>query len=262
LARARAHSSNLAAEPVPGADTGPFVDLPQSRACLGLALVVHRSGSSSTKGVAFNKIGCGQERRTATLSVMDHEGSKGTVESRPPPLVLRSLRPGDETAARAAHAELATDGCSFVLDLRRDEPWASYLARLELLRTGAGVPDGWVPGTFLVAEVSGELVGRTSIRHRLNPWLAQWGGHIGYAVRPGSRRRGYATEILRQSLVIAKARGINRVLITCDEGNLASAAVIEHCGGVLADIVPGEGGSPAKRRYWVEHEPAQATRPI
>jgi predicted acetyltransferase len=52
---------------------------------------------------------------------------------------------------------------------------------------------------------------------------------------------------------------LDKVLITCDEGNAASAAVIERCGGVLEDIVPGENGAPAKRRYWVEHIPASAT---
>jgi predicted acetyltransferase len=165
-------------------------------------------------------------------------------------LLLRPLAPGDEVVARLAQAELAADGFSFLLDLREGEPWPAYLERLDSLRVNADMVDGWVPATFLVAEVAGELVGRTSIRHSLNPWLARWGGHIGYGVRPGFRRQGYATEILRQSLVIAKGIGVHKALITCDEDNLASAAVIERCGGVLEGTVPGESGSPAKRRYW------------
>jgi predicted acetyltransferase len=166
-------------------------------------------------------------------------------------LLLRPFGPDDEAAARAAHAELAAEGFSFLLYLGDDEPWGTYLRRLELLRTGVNVPEGGVPATFLVAEVDGELVGSTSVRHALNPWLAKWGGHIGYAVRPGSRRRGYATEMLRQSLEIARGLGIDKALITCDEGNVASAAVIERCGGVLEGTVPGEAGGPsAKRRYW------------
>jgi len=170
-----------------------------------------------------------------------------------PTLLLRPLAPGDEVAARAAHTELSADGFSFLLDLRDGEPWSSYLERLELLRSGRSGPEGWVASTFLVAQVDGELVGRTSVRHSLNAWLARWGGHIGYAVRPAFRRRGYATEILRQSLAIARTLGVDKVLVTCDEGNAASAAVIERCGGVLEDVVHGEDGSPDKRRYWVEH---------
>ena len=80
------------------------------------------------------------------------------------------------------------------------------------------------------------------------------GGHIGYGVRPAWRRRGYATEILRQSLVILRSYGVEHVLVTCDDANLGSAAVIEACGGVLERIVPGEesdDGVPF-RRYWID----------
>lgn len=177
------------------------------------------------------------------------------------PLVLRPLEPGDETAARAAHKELAPEGFDFLLDLRDAEPWPAYLARLESLRTASDGQDGWVPATFLVAEVAGEIVGRTSVRHRLNPWLARWGGHIGYGVRPAFRRRGHATEILRQSLVIARAAGLARALLTCEDDNMASAAVIERCGGMLEAILPAEKGSQPMRRYWIELVPPGHRRP-
>jgi predicted acetyltransferase len=89
-----------------------------------------------------------------------------------------------------------------------------------------------------------------SVRHALNEALARVGGHIGYAVRPAHRRRGYATEMLRQSLVVARSVGVQRALVTCDDDNVASARTIERCGGVLQDLVRVD-GRPAKRRYWV-----------
>jgi len=53
--------------------------------------------------------------------------------------------------------------------------------------------------------------------------------------RPSARRRGYATEILRQTLLKAKARGITRVRITCAKKNLASAKTILRNAGDLDD---------------------------
>lgn len=164
-------------------------------------------------------------------------------------LRLRPLRTGDEVQARAAHAEMSSEGFRFLLDGYVDgEPWRPYVRRVE--RARCDPPAGMVASTLLVAEVDGEIVGRTSIRHELNDMLLRIGGHIGYGVRPQHRRRGFATEILRQSLIVARSLGIDSVLVTCDEGNLGSMTVIERCGGVLENIV-GVPGQPNKRRYWI-----------
>jgi predicted acetyltransferase/predicted lactoylglutathione lyase len=178
-----------------------------------------------------------------------------------PPMLLRPLAVPDEKQARHAHRELAQDAFDFLLDLKRGEPWPAYLARLEGLRLGVDPPKGWVPATFLVAEVDGQIVGRVSIRHQLNPYLADVAGHIGIGVRPDFRRRGYATAILRQSLAVAASTGLTRLLVTCDANNVGSINVIENCGGVLEDV------SPARRdahkcRFWVEAgSPAARLKP-
>jgi predicted acetyltransferase len=166
-------------------------------------------------------------------------------------LRLRPLRADDEAAARAAHTELERDGFPFLLGRHSGEPWPAYVERLRRHRCGLDLAADRVPATFLVAVVGEDIVGRTSIRHELNDYLRELGGHIGYGVRPAHRRRGYAGEILRQSLVIARAEGVGRVLVTCDEGNVASARAIERAGGVLEDVRPDPGG-PAKRRYWID----------
>ena len=165
-------------------------------------------------------------------------------------LVLRPLTPDDERAAREAHAELAREDFDFLLELREGEPWAAYVDRLDRLSRGVDVPPDRVPATFLVAEVDGEIVGRSSVRHELDPYLARVGGHIGYAVRPHARRRGYATEVLRRSLDLLRAQGVRRVLVTCDHDNIASARVVERCGGVLEGLADDDG--VPKRRYWVD----------
>ena len=62
---------------------------------------------------------------------------------------------------------------------------------------------------------------------------------------------GTGQKILRQSLVIAGTEGGDRALVTCDEGNVASATVIERCGGVLESVIEGSEGV-RKRRYWIQ----------
>jgi uncharacterized protein len=166
------------------------------------------------------------------------------------PMLLRPLGFSDEEQARQAHGELAQDAFDFLLDLERGEPWPAYVARLDNLRLGLDVPKGWVPATFLVAEVDGQVIGRVSIRHHLNPYLADVAGHIGVGVRPGFRRRGYATAILRQSLSVAAATGLARVLVTCDANNVGAINAIEDCGGVLENVAAAR-GPVRKCRFWV-----------
>lgn len=167
------------------------------------------------------------------------------------PVLLRPLAVSDEQQALQAQTELARDDFEFLFDLSDGESWPQYLVRVENVRLGVDVPETQVPATFLVAEMDGQIVGRVSIRHQLNDYLREWGGHIGYGVRPGFRRRGYATSIMGQSLAVAASVGLERVLVTCDDDNTGSATVIERCGGVLEDVVPGRDGLAPKRRYWV-----------
>ena len=167
-------------------------------------------------------------------------------------LRLRPLRPADETEFRAGHETMASEGRLFGLVFSGGVSWDAYLKTLEDHRNGVNLPERFVPSTFLVADVAGEIVGRTSIRHRLNEVLLHEGGHIGYAVLPAHRRRGYATEILRQSLIVARSLGVDRVLVTCNDDNIGSIKAIEACGGRLENVVPKESSTVLIRRYWID----------
>lgn len=166
-------------------------------------------------------------------------------------MLLRELTVADEQTVRLAQQELEADGFVFAFGLTPETPWGEFLDRLGRLRDGRDMPEGLVASTFLVAEVNGQIVGSTSLRYELNEYLASFGGHIGYCVRPGFRRQGYAAAMLQHMLTLANARGIERALVTCLDSNVASAGVIERVGGVLEGQITREDGE-IFRRYWFQ----------
>lgn len=166
-------------------------------------------------------------------------------------LKLRALRTSDEQVFSQAHQALAAEGFEFGIHYQPGMPWHDYLRAVSDEALGLNLPQGWVRNTRLLADVDGTLVGRTSIRHELNDFLMNYGGHIGYAVVPNQRRRGYATEILRQSIDVAHSLGIDRVLVTCDDSNIGSVKTIEACGGQLENVVALPPTNAPRRRYWI-----------
>jgi predicted acetyltransferase len=100
------------------------------------------------------------------------------------------------------------------------------------------------------------VLGSIALRHELNDFLLEAGGHIGYSVRPAARRRGLAAYALGEVLKGAKALGLPRVLITCEVTNEASRRTIVGAGGVQEDVRETVLGTV--RRFWV---PCEKERP-
>ena len=142
-------------------------------------------------------------------------------------------------------------GANFTADTLQDpDTFTEFCSRtLAMAQPDSPRPAGWVTGTYLWmvddTPAGSEVVGRISLRHALTPWLLEVAGHVGYAVRPSARRRGHATRALGLILPVAAARGLDQVLVTCDEDYVASRKVIEANGGVLEDV------RDTKMRFWI-----------
>jgi predicted acetyltransferase len=127
---------------------------------------------------------------------------------------------------------------------------ASFARLLEVIRLESDpasvLAEGRVHSDYYWITDGVDLVGFLALRHSLaTEFLRTQGGHIGYSVRPSRRRRGHASRALGLALGRARELGLERVLVTCDEDNVASARTIESQGGRF------EGVHTGKRRYWI-----------
>jgi predicted acetyltransferase len=141
-------------------------------------------------------------------------------------------------------------------------PWVihkdptDFEAMLEFLlgnENGLNLPEGWVPdSTYWLVSDDHKIVGVANIRHRLTEKLLNIGGHIGYGIRPSERKKGYAKMLLKLSLAKAGDLGIDKVLVVCDETNVASEKTIIHNGGIPDIDYIDENGNVIKR-FWISN---------
>ena len=152
----------------------------------------------------------------------------------PPTTVVRDAYLAGETEA-AVEERLPT---GWLQEAAAD--FAGFVERRRTVRQQWGVPV-----TELWFVDGSDYLGTVIIRHRLTQALEREGGHIGYHIVPGRRRRGHATRMLAQALGVCQQLGLRQVLVTCAVDNLGSRRVIEANGGVPDRIVDGEA------RYWL-----------
>ena len=129
---------------------------------------------------------------------------------------------------------------------------AAYVKRLKDFSQGVGLAEGVVPeSTYWLVRDGTAFIGFSRLRHRLVPALEHHGGHVGYAIRPSERRKGYGTRILALTLDKAREMGLERALVTCDTDNVASVRVIEANGGVLENQLISNRSGKRIARYWI-----------
>lgn len=112
---------------------------------------------------------------------------------------------------------------------------------------------GRCPGkTFLlIRKNDNKIIGTINVRWNLTENVKQFGGNIGYGIRPTERRKGYNKMNLYLGLIEAKKIGLDKVMLDCDVENLGSSKTMEALGGKLerTEIDPYDGILTSV--YWI-----------
>lgn len=131
------------------------------------------------------------------------------------------------------------------------QEWVDYVRAMHQKET---CPVGLVTSDIFMGVRASDrkIVGMIEFRHHIDhPILGLWGGHIGYCVRPDERRKGYGKQMLGQVLIKCRQAGLERVMLTCDEGNIASERTILAKGGVYEKTVWSEQLLANMKRFWI-----------
>lgn len=115
----------------------------------------------------------------------------------------------------------------------KTESYEEWLSAVTLNTDPKTVNENWVVTDtfFAVRNSDGRIIGMIDLRHTLNDFLKDM-GNCGYSVRPSERKKGYATQMLSQLLLVAKEAGMRQLHISVEKENTASIKVIQKHGGV------------------------------
>ncbi len=165
-------------------------------------------------------------------------------------LVLPTMEYKDKVMAYKADFIKNGDSLDGTAGLVNKETFEEWYADWKDNLSEDTVHDGLVPATtFLVVTDNGDLVGMIDIRHRLNDYLMNFGGHIGYSVIKQHRRKGLATSMLSLALLECKKLNLSKVLVTCNIENIGSARTIIKNNGILENEI--FEGKQVVQRYWI-----------
>ena len=158
-----------------------------------------------------------------------------------------------ESFIESARQLISEGHSSFLKTHYSEDDFQKYCKSVNNLASGIGLAEGYVSeSVFWLIGDNSNFLGSLSIRHTLTPHLLNFGGHIGYIIAPQHRGKGYGKKILELGLVEAKKLNLNKVLLTCDNTNFTSAAIIEKNGGRFENELASPTNDVIKRRYWID----------
>lgn len=111
------------------------------------------------------------------------------------------------------------------------------------------VPATWY---FMIRKNDDKIIGLVNLRHYLDDYLKDVGGHIAYGIRPTERGKGYAKIQLYLTLIEAQKLGIDKVMIDCINTNIPSKKTILALGGKFDRKVYEEKRNITLNNYWID----------
>lgn len=146
--------------------------------------------------------------------------------------------------------EMVINGSARIDEYLSIEQWLLLIDSMKD-RNNLAKPEWVEMSQFVLIDKEKELIiGMINIRHYLNEYLSKFGGHVGYSVRPSQRNKGYAKVMLELAKQYLQEKGLKKILLTCDDTNIASIKTIESCGGLLENKI--DKNSSLIRRYWIK----------
>ena len=96
--------------------------------------------------------------------------------------------------------------------------------------------DELLPFYYYDIIIGDSIVGKISIRIG-NNYHSYYNGNIGYEIDKEYRGNNYSYKACKLVLQVAKTHGMDELILTCDESNIASYKTIEKLGAELVEIV-------------------------
>ena len=84
---------------------------------------------------------------------------------------------------------------------------------------------------FLVRKEDNKIIGMIDVKLVLNKKLREYGGNIGYNIRPTERRKGYNKINLYLALKFCQTQGLKEVILATRKENIGSWKTMEALGG-------------------------------
>lgn len=148
-----------------------------------------------------------------------------------------------------SHGEKHINGSSGFIHYQDYDEW---LRKIELEKCKEASQED-TPATtyFTIRKEDNKIIGSIQLRHHLTEELKKDGGNIGYGICPSERGKGYGTQQLALVLLQAQVLQIQKVMISCDKSNRASAKVAIKNGGILSGEGFDEESGTMTEIYWI-----------